>query len=452
MRAIGVIAATALVLSVAGQASAGIIRVPSDYASLKKAVLVASEYDTILVAPGTYSGPAVYGIQIEDRRFVLKSEAGPEATILDGGGTSYYAFRLKQTPSSSLLEGFTLTNYRNPTGGAVSFGRSVGVTIRNCVFRSNASTYGGGAIHSAAGTSAVFEQCVFEQNEAISDGGAIYLDASGHTALQFSGCSFIENRAEFGGAIYTGYSGSPLSLNDCQFVGNSAEGSGGAIFHLFYNETAVNRCSFSDNCAGSHGGAISASVATLSLSHSQFANNHAAGDGGAVIGTGWVTADSCTFSGNRADHEGGALWCEGSAVRDVAYCTFVANESPLGAGIYVRGGTPMEIINSIIAFTAGGEAFYGGGSPQLSCCDLYGNAGGDWTGALEGQCGLNGNISQEPLFCMDASSVSPWTLASSSPCAPANTGECGTIGAWPVDCGMTRLESRSWGQLKALYR
>ena len=67
----------------------------------------------------------------------------------------------------------------------------------------------------------------------------------------------------------------------------------------------------------------------------------------------------------------------------------------------------------------------------LSCCDLYGNTGGDWTGCVAGQYGQNRNISADPLFCALPTDL---TLESTSPCAPGNSGGCFQIGAWPVGC------------------
>jgi hypothetical protein len=65
----------------------------------------------------------------------------------------------------------------------------------------------------------------------------------------------------------------------------------------------------------------------------------------------------------------------------------------------------------------------------VSCTDIYGNAGGDWVGNLAGQLGVNGNISEDPLFC-DAANGN-LQLDFSSPCLFA---ECGTMGAWGIGC------------------
>jgi hypothetical protein len=75
-----------------------------------------------------------------------------------------------------------------------------------------------------------------------------------------------------------------------------------------------------------------------------------------------------------------------------------------------------------------------GSTAQLTCCDLHGNAGGDWVGALAPQLGTNGNICLDPLFC-DAP-AGDLRLQPSSPCAPYTppNPECDLLGAQPVGC------------------
>jgi hypothetical protein len=111
--------------------------------------------------------------------------------------------------------------------------------------------------------------------------------------------------------------------------------------------------------------------------------------------------------------------------------------------------------NTIIAFNDLGEAILcadGNSSAHLTCCDLYGNEGGDWVGYIEDQYGINGNISEDPLFCDPESG--DFTLHEDSPCAPFTppNEECDLIGAWPVGCEPTAVRVGTWGAIKAMYR
>jgi len=92
------------------------------------------------------------------------------------------------------------------------------------------------------------------------------------------------------------------------------------------------------------------------------------------------------------------------------------------------------------------------GDAALSCCDIWGNAGGDWVPGIAGQYGVNGNISEDPQLCDPENG--DFTLSESSPCAPFTppNPECDLIGAWPVGCAGTPVAPGSWGSVKALFR
>jgi hypothetical protein len=93
--------------------------------------------------------------------------------------------------------------------------------------------------------------------------------------------------------------------------------------------------------------------------------------------------------------------------------------------------------NSIIAFGSGGAGVWCDGveEPYLSCCDVYGNAGGDWVGCIAAQADSGGNISLDPLFC--GRGEKDFTIWYESPCVPFSPAhpECDLVGAWPVGCG-----------------
>jgi len=92
---------------------------------------------------------------------------------------------------------------------------------------------------------------------------------------------------------------------------------------------------------------------------------------------------------------------------------------------------------------------------ELTCCDIYGNAGGDWVGCIADQLGINGNFSACPSFC-DAPGGN-FQLCDESPCAPGNHPDgidCGLIGALDVGCvcGPSASEPTTWGAIKSIYK
>lgn len=72
-----------LSLSVALSVRGSTLRVPSEYSRIASAIDAAFEGDTVLVAPGTYTGPGNRDIQFYGKDIVLLSEGGPEVTIID---------------------------------------------------------------------------------------------------------------------------------------------------------------------------------------------------------------------------------------------------------------------------------------------------------------------------------------------------------------------------------
>lgn len=169
-----------------------------------------------------------------------------------------------------------------------------------------------------------------------------------------------------------------------------------------------------------------------------------ANGGGMYCGGGTPTLIRCTFIGNEArgayiqgDYyggSGGAIYGGGFTLIN---CTLYGNTARFeGGGLFVTGGAVIR--NTVVAFSAAGGAVacWNSEAPVLSCCDLFGNTGGDWIACVAGDLGIDGNISADPLFCDAANG--DFTLNAQSPCAPANSpAGCGLIGALPVGCGVT---------------
>ncbi len=326
--------------------------------------------------------------------------------------------------------------------GATSFYMGGGVyagggfpKFYGCTFSDNTSPWGyGGGFASEYSCAPTLDGCVFERNIAEMTGGA-HIGSSG--VMTVSGCVFRDNEGGSYGpggmscgdgsvtdCLFEGNStrvngggmecfGADVTISDCTFRGNSSEGYGAGLY-AYSCSPIVTRCQFIENTTTSNGGGLFAEYYSLPyIDHCLFAENHANRKAGAV-GAGWrsgVTLDNCTLSGNSAGTSGGGVSCT---------------------------DTSSAILHkSIIAFSTDGEALYWDGkgtTPSLSCCDLYGNEGGDWVGAIAGQYGVAGNTSEDPLFCDP--DLDDYTISDLSPCAPDNSpAGCGLIGAYDVGCG-----------------
>ncbi|UCG53086.1 MAG: hypothetical protein JSW58_05900 [Candidatus Latescibacterota bacterium] len=144
-----------------------------------------------------------------------------------------------------------------------------------------------------------------------------------------------------------------------------------------------------------------------------------------------------TITDNTATLEGGALHCS-DGWPTIINNTICGNGAPTGGGIFLTGsGSHPTIDNTIIAFGIEGEGIvcHSDASPTLTCCDIYGNAGGD---AL---CGLDGgnNFAADPEFCGPSGNGDYW-LWDTSPCAIENSPCNMFVGAWPVGCQATGID------------
>ncbi len=206
---------------------------------------------------------------------------------------------------------------------------------------------------------------------------------------------FIDNNTcGSGGAVDCG-TGSVV-IQGCTFVNNSAidltgygSGSGGAICNN--GDAAITDCVFDNNWTGT-----------------------TSGMGGAIANfQGEPLIANCLFVNCSSNLGGGVCFAKYNA--GVLFnCTFCANSAASGAGVGLYHATTLTLVNTIIAFSTQGEAVAGTGAKSLFCCDLYGNAGGDWVGDIGGQLGINGNISADPLFA--GSSADDCHLTWNSPC------------------------------------
>ena len=245
----------------------------------------------------------------------------------------------------------------------------------------------------------------------------LFLNNEGPESV-LEGISMINGRAgvypeHVGGAINCS-GGDPL-IRNCGFFNCYAD-EGGAVNLTSGSRATVRGCLFVENSA-TVGGALTAASGSLPL------------------------IEGCTFDHNVATvHFGGGLSMVWSLVT-VRNCTFCWNSAPTGGGIYSGYGSLLTMENSIVAFsTMGAGVRCGGEPPTLSCCDVYGNTGGDWIGCIESQAGLNGNICEDPLFC-DPGNLD-LRVEEDSPCAPFSppNAECDLLGAWPAGCSPAGVE------------
>ncbi len=462
-----------------GSATAAIIRVPADHPTIQAAIDAAVTGDEVLVAPGTYTGPGNKNLRIELKDIAVRSEGGPEMTIIDCEGSGRGFTIAGVYPPLGIVEGFTVQNGDGDggdlTGGGALFIAGGSPTIRSCVFRyntgggpPNSPQVGGGGGAVCYGSFSLFEDCTFEANAA-PYGGALALHGSGlvirdcrfvgNTAAWdgggitteydvnlpktwIEGCDFIENLARDGG----GATLTRCRVEDCSFVRNIARAGSGAGLSAY--ASSVVGCRFEENTSQGRGGGVV--IHRTQLIGCTISGNRAEQGGGVGIG-GESTVENCTITDNVAEELGGGLHSSARGETVIKLCTFARNSAPLGSGLAFEFATANIIETSIVAFGLGAAIECIGSPMSLSCTDIYGNEGGDWVGCIAEFASINGNLEADPRFCDPE--ADNWLLCEDSPCAPGETGDCGLIGAFGVGCSCPNaVEPATWGRIKAQGR
>jgi titin len=154
-----------------------------------------------------------------------------------------------------------------------------------------------------------------------------------------------------GGAI--NQTGGSLWLADCVLSNNHVIGSnGGAIESVSGGSLSltITNCTFTGNSADGNGGAIDSPGVILTISGSTFDHNTTNADGGAVsIGTGTVNLTNCTFTANAASGRGGAINSNFAADFALLNCTIAGNSAFIGGGVVNTGSGTFTLTNSIVA-------------------------------------------------------------------------------------------------------
>ena len=431
---------------VAAVVQAATIHVPADQPTIQAGIDTAKNGDTVLVAPGTHRGEGNVNLSINrkfggEKNLVITGEWGTDSTIIDGEGVSDgFAFKHTLEDSTTVIRGLTLVN------------------MVSGIYSSSASP--------------VLEQLAFVDCD-------VAMDLHTSSMVSIVECDFLSNNT----GVLCG--AAPVLCRDCSFVG-----SGTAVLTEFEGCLTLDSCFFAgngvaaagqftmSNCRVTGGGGVNPYwTSTVRICDSEFS-----GVAGFVLGLHGQSrvVERCWIHDNPGDvahMEGGdgqsdylrldncVIESNGGGIWNNSYDVSLVMDSCLymnTGGVKVRGGRAI-ITNSTFANLHGvgvhlvypfadsfGESYISNNiiavsdeagiqvssHPEaqwqlnVSCSDIYGNAGGNYVG-IPDQTSLNGNISADPLFCDTANG--DFSLQASSPCS-ADSNTCGQIGALPVGC------------------
>lgn len=388
---------------------------------------VAGRGDEIWVEAGTYFPDDGASVAHEDRTatFTLKSDvyiyggfSGGETaieernldslvtdTVLSGeivGESQFWSLHVVTATGSSTLDGLIVCQGNANGDDNSSFDVGGGLlamkiaTLINCEFRNNTSKNSGGAIHGEA----TIINCIFENNTTGVQGGAIYTPAFS----TISRSEFRFNSASDGGAVAFFIGG---SVTDSVFDTNSSGNLGGAIFSTSRGDLELEDTMFVNNSAA-RGGSV---FGKGSVEQCTFENNTAK-DGGAFLVSQVSVIKDSDFRNNHASEEGGAIYLENNAAigEDIGSsfeeCLFESNSGRKGGAIYVHSSGALgvkkspNITNSI--FWNNSARLEGGGialsKGRVQNCIFLENSSARWGAATHGHyinCTIVSNTATE---------------------------------------------------------
>ena len=251
-------------------------------------------------------------------------------------------------------------------GGAIFAGGLSEVVIANCRFVANTASNGGAILN--RGSTLTIVNTLFRDNEATSysesgqygNGGGLYIDGMAYEDV-----------------------GPPGDLHLCGsvFFHNGAKQHGSAVFGYFYEGSTayIDQCHFDQNSfAGSPGGSggLYHGAVPLYLTNSTFSGNTALQGHGAAIqmesseGT-EVHATNCTFVGNEAQGNAGAVFASNSPL-EATNCTFAENRADYAPAIFKGQSGSVTLANTVFTNNGTDNEF-----SALACHESFTDGGGN---------------------------------------------------------------------------
>ena len=380
------------------------------FSNLAVAVADVPDGAEIVMEPGSYTGAGFRDVTWQGKDLILRGRTGdPEDCVIDIAAATtdlHRALTLVEPSDASRIEGLTFSNGAAFYGGALQIQGTSGLHIVRCSFLDNIATTGGAVF--AGEWEAVIEDCLFEGNATaeidslVGRGGALAINLSSFAPEQ------------------------PFSaqLTSCVFRGNTSVLSGGAI-HINTDrddlaaEFRFVECDFENNSAAGSGGAIilQDAIDGRGLGSAVLENCIVQDNIGSVRGGGlaaWqvrLEATECVFRRNRAQG-GGGMFVTDTSVLDLLECRFDDNNAWLGDG----GGLRVYDVDLFqcrdSGFNDNRAGLHGGGvsvymsGTYLDVCNFIGNYGSDGGGGCHFENGSEAmTVSLDEVIIAENSSV-----------------------------------------------
>lgn len=239
------------------------------------------------------------GVAVDDTSYGYDNAYG--GAIHNYVSTDYYGY-VTNVPKNTLYN-CTFLNNSAMYGGAIylPYGE---LSLSNCKFINNSAHWFGGAIASDKDSKISVVGTVFENCRSVDDaGGAIYAFS---TDLEVRDSTFNNCSANFAGAICS--LNSEILISYSNFTNNLARYEGGAVYKMYGSGTVI-KSNFTKNAALNGGALFSDNCTSFEIKNSEFASNAATGFGGAIFSNAnpKLTVDGVTFTDNKASYNANML-------------------------------------------------------------------------------------------------------------------------------------------------
>jgi hypothetical protein len=305
-------------------AEGAIFNVPEDYTTVQAAVDAAADGDTVIIAPGSYTGLGNRDVDFGGRAITVRSSDPDDPAVVattiidcDQGGRGFI-FQSGET-TDSIIDGLKIINGFATDGPGLYLLNGSGATVRNCIFSDHIAPVSGGIIQSD---------------------------------------NFPLEEAD-------------LAVINCRIINNLGAG----LHILFIDDLAVMDSTISDNTAAGVNMTVYGST-TTTVQGCSFTGN---GGSGVIVKGDLIEVSGCTIAENG--ETGLVLHGNfGGATAEVANCSITGNTSSTGAGGFrCESDVPMTIRNCMVTdntateFGGGGIRVFGTDPTSIRNCVLWGN-------------------------------------------------------------------------------
>jgi parallel beta-helix repeat protein len=331
---------------------------------------------------------------------------------INGRGAGIYFEESSGTVNNCQILGNQNQGENTAGGGGVALWISE-VFLNNSIINGNSTNLEGGGLYLRQSSEIIISNSEISENIALKGGGIYYFES---TSLNITNSQILNNdaTASHGGGIYAGYSIGGVTIDSTIFAGNHATSKGGGLYllepetpHEYESSTIINstlegnlsniggsmhiensivmieNCNISNNSSTFIGGGLSFLKTTAELNNIVLESNHSDGSGAGIQSSySDIRLNYSQFLNNIAVQEGGAVSAGGSS-----------------------GSTHTFIINNTIidsnssGIQGGGLIFFHPGDIQINNCNITNNIvhESDW-GSYGNGGGIVAKIGASPII------------------------------------------------------